>query len=51
MEYYHWAIFTHAMNFYQQHASLKKPNSKTFLAEIVYYTIWFPLATSYQQNL
>ncbi len=38
------------MNFYQEHASLKKQILKHVSVEIVYYTIWFPLAISYQQN-
>jgi hypothetical protein len=25
MEDYHWVMFTHAMDFFQEHASLKKP--------------------------
>jgi len=25
---YHWVMFTHAMEFFQEHASLKKPNPK-----------------------
>jgi hypothetical protein len=36
MEYYHLAIFTHAMNLYQEHASLKKPIPKHLLTKIVY---------------
>jgi hypothetical protein len=30
MEDYHWAMFTHAMDFFIKHASLKKTHSKTF---------------------
>ncbi len=25
MEDYHWVMFTHAMDFFQEHASVKKP--------------------------
>jgi hypothetical protein len=28
MENYHWAMFTHAMEFFQEYASLKKPIPK-----------------------
>jgi hypothetical protein len=30
MENYHWVMFTHAMNFFQEWASLKKPIPKLF---------------------
>ncbi len=36
---------------FQEHASLKKPIPKHASTKIVYYTIWFSLAISYQQNL
>jgi len=48
MEHYHWTMFTHAIDLFQERASLKKPIPKHFVVETIYYTIWFPLATSYQ---
>jgi hypothetical protein len=54
MEDYHWAMFTHAMEFYQKHASVKsqfRNISSQVYCKICPWRTWFPLATSYQHNL
>jgi hypothetical protein len=35
MEDYHWVMFTHAMDFFQDHASLKKPIPKHFFTSLL----------------
>jgi hypothetical protein len=35
MEDYHWVMFTHVLEFFQEQASLKKPNSITFLHKLI----------------
>jgi hypothetical protein len=35
MENYHWVMFTHAMNFFQEWASLKKPIPKHFFTSLL----------------
>jgi hypothetical protein len=35
MEDYHWAMFAHAMDFFQECASLKKPMLKHFFASLL----------------
>jgi hypothetical protein len=35
MEDYHWVMFTHAMKFFQEHASLKKPILKHFFTSLL----------------
>jgi hypothetical protein len=35
MEKYRWVMFTHALNFLQEQASLKKINSITFFYELI----------------
>jgi hypothetical protein len=34
MEYYHWVMFTHAMDFFKESASLKKLNLKHFFTSL-----------------
>jgi hypothetical protein len=35
MENYNWVMFTHAMGFFQNHASLKKPIVKHFFTSLL----------------
>jgi hypothetical protein len=35
MEDYHWAMFTHAMDFFQEWASLKKLTPKHFFCKLI----------------
>jgi hypothetical protein len=35
MENYYWAMFTHAMDFFQEWASLKNPIPKTFCYKLI----------------
>jgi hypothetical protein len=35
MEDYHWAMFTHAMEFFQEHASVKKPIPEHFFTSLL----------------
>jgi hypothetical protein len=51
MEDYNWAMLTHAMDFFKEHASLKKPIPKYFFTILFNDLLIEELATSYQQNL
>jgi len=51
MEDYNWAMLTHAMDFFKEHASLKKPIPKYFFIILFNDLLIEELATSYQQNL
>jgi hypothetical protein len=35
MQYYHWVMFTHAMDFFKEKASLKKLNLKHFFTSLL----------------
>jgi hypothetical protein len=35
MEYYYWAMFTHAMDFFQEQPSLKKPIPEHFFINLL----------------
>jgi hypothetical protein len=35
MENYHWVMFTHAMEFFQEHTSVKKPIPKHFFTSLL----------------
>jgi hypothetical protein len=35
MENYHWVMFTHVMNFFQEQASLKKPIPQHFFTNLL----------------
>jgi len=59
MEDYHWAMFTHAMDFFQEWASLKKPIPKerkkktsllkdALMEDLV--TLWNLLLTKYMEH-
>jgi len=52
MEDYHWAMFTHAMDFFQEWASLRKTDSKKNKITILLKDVLTKdLVTLFQQNI
>jgi hypothetical protein len=51
MEDCNWVMFTHAMDFFKEHASLKKLIPKYFFTSSFNDLLIKELATNYQQNL